>query len=100
MTREYIKLLVSIRSFGHTWINLHEQIAILKKCRGNDYHYYFYHYYYLIDDSQYRVILLLSAKESFFGGRSQKYEHKAQISTTTSVANINYRFTEMIAWIH
>ena len=54
----------------------------------------------IIYNSQYRVILLLSAKESFFGGRSQKYEHKAQISTTTSVANINYRFTEMIAWIH
>ena len=41
-----------------------------------------------------------SQQESFFGGRSQKYEHKAQISTTTPVANINYRFTEMIAWIH
>ena len=26
-TRECIRRLVSIRSFGHTWINLHEQIA-------------------------------------------------------------------------
>lgn len=43
---------------------------------------------------------LTLSQRVIFRGRSQKYERKAQISTTTLVANINYRFTEMIAWIH